>query len=325
MALTYSLVVPVYRNAGSLKELIQEVAGLADRLRRQHGIGLEAVFVVDGSPDESYEILAAQLPHAAFPSKLLAHSRNFGSFAAIRTGFDAASGDYIGAMAADLQEPIALQASFVARLLAGDCDVVVATRTGRADPLLTRIASAMFWRAYRRLVDRAIPVSGVDVFACTRRFRDELLSLPESHTSLIGLIYWLGFRRAEVTYERQPRRHGKSAWSIARRMTYLLDSVFSFTDLPVRLLAAFGILGIAIAVGGGLTVLLTRILVGIPVPGYAAVMLAILFFGGLNALGLGIIGFYVCRAFENTKRRPLAVVMKRSDIPGNAAPTGEAP
>jgi glycosyltransferase involved in cell wall biosynthesis len=325
VAVTYSVVVPVYRNAGSLKELIEEMADLADRLRRRHGMDLEVVFVVDGSPDESYEMLAARLPHAAFPSKLLAHSRNFGSFAAIRTGLHAAGGDYIGVMAADLQEPIDLQESFAARLLAGDCDVVVAARAGRADPLATRVASAVFWRTYRRLVDRAIPASGVDVFACTRGFRDELLRLPESHTSLVGLIYWLGFRRAEVTYERQRRRHGTSAWSIARRVTYLADSVFSFTDLPVRLLAAFGLLGIAIAVVGGLTVLLTRLLVGIPVPGYAAVMLAILFFGGLNALGLGIIGFYVCRAFENTKRRPLAVVMRRSDIPGAGAPGGEEP
>lgn len=313
----FSLVIPVYRNAASLDELIEEVSKLFARIPHP----AEAVFVVDGSPDDSHARLAGRLPSAPFPSKLVLHSRNFGAFAAIRTGLREADGDIVGVMAADMQEPADLQQRFLELLATGEYDVVIGTRTGRADPWLTRAVSALFWRAYRRLVNRSIPAGGVDMFACTRRFRDELLRLPESNTSLIGLIFWLGFRRAEVGYHRLPRRHGKSAWSLSRRITYLLDSVFSFTDLPVRLLVGVGVVGLIVAGLGGTVVLVTRLVGGIPVSGYTATILTILFFGGLNALGLGIVGSYVWRAFENTKGRPLAVVEQSISIPGKAVTT----
>jgi glycosyltransferase involved in cell wall biosynthesis len=314
----FSLVVPVYRNAASLDELVGELEKVFGRLRQTLGIRAEAVFVVDGSPDDSYERLARRLPTASFPSKLVLHSRNFGAFAAIRTGLGAADGDYLGVMAADLQEPPELQERFLELLVAGEHDVVVGSRVGRDDPWPTRLASSVFWRTYRLVVDASIPAGGVDVFACTRRFRDELLRLAESNTSLVGLIFWLGFRRADVRYRRRARQHGRSAWSLSRRVTYLLDSLFSFTDLPVRLLVAFGTLGLIVATIGGTIVLATRLVGGIPVPGYAATILTILFFGGLNALGLGIVGSYAWRGFENTKGRPLAVVMKASSIPGRS-------
>ena len=123
------------------------------------------------------------------------------------------------------------------------------------------------------------------------------------------MIFWLGFRRAEVPYERLARRHGRSAWTLQRKITYMLDSVFSFSDLPVRLLLLTGIVGITVAIALGLTVLAMRLAGGIGAPGYTATMITILFFGGLNALGLGIIGAYVWRAFANTQRRPLAILM----------------
>jgi glycosyltransferase involved in cell wall biosynthesis len=318
----FSVVIPVYRNAESLVELIGELSGLRARLHDALGVSMEAVFVVDGNPDGSYEVLLRHLPGAPFPSQLLLHSRNFGSFAAIRSGLGAASGEYRGVMAADLQEPASLQEEFLTRLMTGEYDIVVGSRTGRDDALFVRLASAVFWRLYRLLVSNAIPKGGVDVFACNRRFSEELLRLPEANSSMIGLIFWLGFRRSEVLYRRRARAHGRSAWSLGRKVTYLLDSVFSFTDLPVRLLILFGLLQVLVACVGGVVVTLAKIVGGIPVPGYAATMLVILFFGTLNSLGLGIIGSYVWRGFENTKRRPLAVVLKCSSIAGDrASPT----
>ncbi|HKC92706.1 MAG TPA: glycosyltransferase family 2 protein [Nitrospira sp.] len=313
----FSIVIPVYRNVESLQELIDELSGLHSRLHHALGVSMEAVFVVDGNPDGSYEVLERRLPSAPFPSKLLLHSRNFGSFSAIRSGLRAASGDYLGVMAADLQEPASLQEEFLTRLMTGDYDIVVGSRAGRDDSLFVRLASAVFWRLYRLIVSDAIPKGGVDVFACNRRFSDELLQLPEANSSMIGLIFWLGFRRTQVLYRRRARAHGKSAWSLGRKVTYLLDSLFSFTDVPVRLLMVFGLLGVLVASSGGAVVFLARIFGDIPVPGYAATMLMILFFGGLNALGLGIVGSYAWRGYENTKHRPLAVVLKCSSTAGN--------
>ena len=310
-----SVVIPVYRNEESLPELLEGLSMVAARARIEHCVAMEAVFVVDGSPDASHAVLVSRLPDAGFPSQLLLHSRNFGSFAAIRTGMAAASGDYIGVMAADLQEPPELMLEFLARLMDGDCDVVVGCRSDRDDPPMSRFAASLFWKTYRRFINCEVPLAGVDVFGCNRRFRDELLRLGEANSSLVGLIFWLGFRRAEVYYARRARKYGKTAWSFSRKVNYLLDSVFSFTDLPVKILSAVGLVGVITAILFGLVVLLARVFGGIPVPGYTATVLTVLFFGGLNALGLGIVGSYAWRSFENTKARPLALVMDAHTFP----------
>jgi hypothetical protein len=124
----------------------------------------------------------------------------------------------------------------------------------------------------------------------------------------VGLLYWVGFRRSEAPYVRRARAYGKSSWTFAKKFTYLLDSVFAFTDLPIRLLALCGFLGLLLGVGFGVTVAVLRLLGEIDIPGYAATVLAITFFGSLNTLGLGIVGIYAWRANENAKRRPLSVV-----------------
>jgi glycosyltransferase involved in cell wall biosynthesis len=279
---------------------------------------LKVVFVVDGSPDRSAEVLAIALPGATFASKLIVHSRNFGSFAAIRTGFATSEGLYVATMAADLQEPPELMLEFLDRLITGRYDVVVGCCTDRADPLMARAAASVFWRLYRALVNREIPANGVDVFGCNRRFRDELVSLGESNSSIVGLLFWLGFRRAEVAYRRLPRRHdyGRSAWSFRRKVDYLLDSVFSFTDRPVKVFAVLGLFGMAMAMLVGGVVVVARMVGGIQVPGYTATVLIVLCFAGLNALGLGIVGMYAWRGYENTKGRPLALVMTARSFSG---------
>ena len=303
---TYSLVIPVYGNEASIPELLDAIRSLAARLDRS----FEAVFVVDGSPDGSYAVLRDALPAQPFASQLLLHARNFGSFAAIRSGLATAHGDSLAVMAADLQEPIELVERFFAVLSRDEADVVVGTREGRADPWLTRTMSALFWWSYRTLVQPEIPPGGVDVFGCTRAFRDELLALGEANTSLVGQIYWLGHRRVAIPYKRLPRRHGSSAWSLSRKLKYLMDSLFAFSDLPIRLLIAAGGLGLVLAVGLALVVGIARLAGFVDVPGYAMTMITLLFFGGLNAFGLGIVGAYTWRAYENTKRRPLSIVQR---------------
>ncbi len=309
-----SLVIPVYRNEGSIPDLLAALSSLSSTLTN----GLEVVFVVDGSPDRSYVLLQDALPQMPFHSQLIALSRNFGSFAAIYAGLGAATGTNYAVMAADLQEPPELVGEFFRRLDADSADVVVGTRDAREDPLLSRLGASGFWWMYRKLINPQIPAGGVDVFGCNRKFRDQLMQLDESHSSLIGLLFWLGFRREEVSYQRRVRQHGKSAWTLRRKLKYMLDSVFAFSDLPIRLLLTCGMLGLCSSALFGLVILIMRVAGDIAVPGYAATMTAILFFGGLNALGLGIVGAYVWRAFANTQRRPLAVVMYSQAFPGIA-------
>jgi len=156
----YSVIVPVYKNVDSIPRLIQALTDMNETLENQ----LEVVFVVDGSPDESFALLKAALGTMSFSAQLLAHSRNFGSFPAIRTGLMAAKGDYFGVMAADLQEPPELLISFFKSLSNDECDIAIGTRNARKDPLSSRMASSIFWGLYRRLVVHDMPKGGVDIF-----------------------------------------------------------------------------------------------------------------------------------------------------------------
>ena len=301
-----TLVVPVYRNEENIPLLLERF----EQLNRLVKGGIEVICVVDGSPDRSGEFLETGLSMAPYPSRLLLLSRNFGSFAAIREGLKAAGGQYFAVMAADLQEPAELITESFAALQRDECDVALGTRNARADPWITRVTSGLFWGLYRTLIQRELPPGGVDVFACNRAFRDQLLAFHEAHTSLVGQLLWLGFRRKLIPYARQPRQHGRSAWRFGQKLKYLLDSIYSFSDLPIKIFVALGAMGVLTSVVMGLVVLVARISGAIAVPGYTATVIAIVFFAGLNMLGLGIIGSYVWRAYENTKARPLAVVMR---------------
>lgn len=315
----FSLVIPVYKNEGSIPELL-DVMG---EMNRELDGELEVVFVVDGSPDRCHALLQECLPQCPFASQLLLHSRNYGSFAAIRTGLQAARGQFFAVMAADLQEPPELAVEFFRSLQDDEADILVGTRESREDPLASRVASSIFWSLYRRFVIPDMPPGGVDMFGCNTHFRDELLRLEEAHSSLIGLLFWLGFRRKTVGYHRRVRKHGVSAWTLRKKITYLMDSIFSFSDLPVRLLISLGMAGLLFAVVYGVIVALLRIAGVMEVTGYAATVITILFFGGLNAFGLGIIGAYVWRAYGNTQGRPLSVVMRSAVFEGRGTASGE--
>ena len=302
----YSVVVPVYRNEPTLAALVEQLEVLASELDAP----LEAVFVVDGSPDGSLLLLRRLLAEEErFTSQLIALSRNFGSFSAVRAGFAVAEGEYVAMMAADLQEPVTLVRDFFRGLETGEHDVAVGVRESRDDPAKDMLPARVFWWLFRRLVEPEVPVGGVDVFGCTRQVAGQLLRLEESHTSLVGLIYWMGFRRLEVPYVRSPRLVGKSAWGFRRKVRYLLDSIFSFTDLPITLIIVIGALGVAVSVVWAIVVISAWAAGSINVPGYTPLMLALFFVTSTILIALGLVGSYVWRTYENSKGRPSAIPM----------------
>lgn len=303
---TFSIIIPVYGNAGTLPKLLDRLKGMAEALAPEQ---LEVVFTVDGSPDESWIILQQSLPNMPFATQLIAHSRNFGSFAAIRTGLAAATGRYFAVMAADLQEPPELVLTFFATLRREACDVVLGVRSARNDGLLSNLAARLFWGTYRRFVQPAMPAGGVDMFGCNEKVRSAILSLTEANSTLVGLLVWAGFRREIATYDRLPRPDGRSGWSFARKLRYMEDSFYAFSDLPMRLLIWGGGFGILMTAMLSAIIILARVFGEITVPGYAPTVLLIMFFGALNLFCLGLIGGYVWRAFENSKNRPHALVL----------------
>ncbi|WP_210243298.1 glycosyltransferase family 2 protein [Mesorhizobium sp. B2-3-11] len=301
---THSLVIPVYRNA----ENIPSLAAALECLNAKLGGDLEVVFVVDGSPDRSGQLLIELAPKTPYTCKVVFHSRNFGSFAAIRTGMEKASGKYIAAMAADLQEPPELALEFFRILAADRADIAFGKREGRNDPALTRFLSNAFWSTYRAFVLPDMPKGGVDVFACNRAVLDAVLAIEEPNSSLVAQLFWVGFRREFVAYARKPRLHGKSAWNFSRRFRYMMDSVLSFSDLPIMLVLWLGAIGCAISLVMGVVTLIARITGYISQAGYATQIVLTLFLGSLILTVQGILGLYIWRTAENTKRRPLRII-----------------
>jgi glycosyltransferase involved in cell wall biosynthesis len=320
-----SLVIPVYNNEPNLDGLLAELA----ELRRELADTMEVIFVVDGSPDRSLEILRERLPAAPFPSRLIALSRNFGSFAAIAAGLEAGGGDHFAVLAADLQEPPELIVEFCRVLARGEADVVFGCRAGRSDPWLSEMASHLFWWVYRVFVLPEMPRGGVDVFGCTRQVRDWVLRCPEANTNLIALLFWVGFRRRYTSYRRRARAEGRSAWTFRKKVQYSIDSIFNFTDLPAQLLMWVGISGIGFALLCAAVLGVLRLSGEVAIPGYSAVVLAVIFFGGVTSLGLGIIGQYLWMTLQNARRRPNYIVAsaerfrEQSERPAVTAPQEE--
>jgi polyisoprenyl-phosphate glycosyltransferase len=305
---TYSLVVPVYNNAESLDRLISEITKLS--LCFDHDF--EAIFVLDGGSDNSSERLTKLTVDLPYRTVLVEHSRNFGSFAAIRTGLHESEGKIVAVRSADLQEPNALLQDLLRAVGRGECEVALGVRQGRSDALHRRVGAGIFWSVYRRYVQPQMPRGGVDVFACTSRVRDALLELKEGNSSLVGLLIWLGYPFTVVPYVRLQRAHGRSQWSLAKLFDYLSDSAFAFSRTPIKVVRWLGVLGTSAGLLAGLVLVILRLTGSISETGYTPIMLTILVMGSLNLAAIGLLGSYVWRAFENTKNRPHGVVRKIS-------------
>jgi glycosyltransferase involved in cell wall biosynthesis len=316
-----SVIIPIYRSEANLPRLLEELGRIAGR----SPLPIEVVLVVDGSPDRSLEILRRDLAGCPFSSVLVSLSRNFGAFNAVRCGLEIASGDFMVMLAADLQEPADLALTFLEVLQTGEADIVFGTPSTRDDPWFDETSSRLFWKAYRRFVLPEVPPAGVHTVGCTRAVRNRLLELREPTTNLIALLFWLGFRRVHIPYDRQQRREGRSAWSLGKKLRYGLDSVFSFTDLPIRVLLAVGVLGTLAAVAFGGLLLAAYAAGRVPVPGYAPTILTIVFFGSITSLGLGIVGQYAWLILQNTRGRPSYLVDRVDHYPMTTAPPGSRP
>jgi glycosyltransferase involved in cell wall biosynthesis len=299
-----SLVIPVYKNEENLGRLLAELVKLGSSLSGE----LEVIFVVDGSPDRCLQILRERLPALPLRTQLLSLSRNFGSFAAIAAGLERARGSSMAVMAADLQEPPELVLQFFEVLGSGRADVVFGVRGRRSDPWLSEIASNLFWFVYRKLVIKDMPRGGVDIFGCTREVRDQLLQLQGVDSNLIALLFWLGYRREYIVYERQRRLEGKSAWTLGKKLRYGLNSIFNFTDLPIQLLLYSGAVALVLAISASILVIAAKLRGDIEVPGYTPIVLATLFFGALTSLGFGIVGQYLWLGLQVGRRRPHYIV-----------------
>lgn len=296
-----SLIIPVYRNAVNIPSLLKAIEVIA----QNYGNTFEAIFVVDGSPDNSYDLLNEHLAKKSFSSQLIALSRNFGSFLAIRTGMEHARGKFIAVMAADLQEPPKLIKEFFTALESNSADVIFGARNKRNDSFWQSFMANSFWAIYRKIVNSEMPKGGVDIFACNQKAKEAVLAIKESHSSLINNLFWIGFRRLFIPYERKEREHGKSAWSFSKRFRYMIDSIFSFSDYPILFVLWTGVIGVFLSLIVGVATIIAKLSGLISVPGYTTIVIVVSFLGSAIMMTQGVLGCYLWHTFENTKKRQI--------------------
>ena len=295
-----SVVVPVFHNEESLPDLTAALE------RAAPGPEFEYVFVDDGSEDGSWRVLeeyAAREPRA----RLVKLSRNFGSFTACVAGLAHARGRAAVLISADLQDPPELIPAMVALWRAGH-EVVLAVRAERAEGFVQRLAAGLYYRAMRRWALPDMPVGGFDFVLIDRKVVDTVVAVKEKNTTLMGLILWTGFRRATIPYARRAREKGRSMWTLRKRLKYFIDSFVSFSYFPIRLVQLLGVLFAVAGFTHAVVVTVLRLTNNIPIQGWTALMVVILVMGGVQLVTLGVLGEYLWRALDETKRRPLFIV-----------------
>ncbi|MGH7842713.1 MAG: glycosyltransferase family 2 protein [Candidatus Binataceae bacterium] len=301
-----SIVAPVRNEAQVLDELLTRLAKVLAGLQ----LSYEIVCVDDGSTDASLELLLAR--RARMPElRVISLSRNFGKDIALTAGLEHARGAAVVPIDSDLQDPPELIAPMVAKWREG-FDVVYATRRERGgESFLKRASARYFYRVFDRISDFPMPRDTGDFRLLDRRVVDVLIRLPERTRFMKGLFAWVGFRQTAVTFDRPERRGGSSKWSYWRLWNFALDAVTSFSSLPLKVWSYLGVIISLLAFLYALFLAGLKVFRGIDVPGYASIMVAVLFFGGVQLISLGIIGEYLARTYNEAKGRPLYLVRER--------------
>lgn len=300
-----SAVIPFLNEEECIPGLIKEL----DNSLRKLGIPFELVLVDDGSRDNSVAVAKEELgKRQHITATILSLSRNFGKEAALTAGLEAANGDVVVPLDADLQDPPALIESMLTHWRSG-YDVVYAVRRQRAGESKTkRFTAYSFYRLMGRLSKTGIPADTGDFRLMDRSVVNALLQLPERNRFMKGLFGWVGFKQIAVYYDRDPRKLGQSNWNYWKLWNFALDGVTSFSRIPLQVWSYAGLAIAILALGYGSWMVLRTLLFGIDLPGYASLMTAILFLGGIQLIGMGVLGEYVGRIFEEVKRRPLYLV-----------------
>ena len=305
-----SIVVPCYNEEEVLDSLVAalgtELAGLTD--------DYEVIFVDDGSRDRTLEILR-EVSRSDRRFRYLALSRNFGKEAAMLAGLSQARGDAVAIMDADLQHPPALLAQMLPLLDQG-YEQVVARRTRTGDAPVRTFVSRLYYKAFNRLVEVKLEDGVGDFRVLSRNAVRAVLALGEYNRFSKGLFAWIGFPTATVDYENVARGAGATKWRMRDLLNYGIDGVLSFNSKPLRLSIWFGAFVAFVAFVYALWVLIAAIIHGNEVPGYVTTICAVVGFGGVQMILLGVIGEYLGRIYAETKRRPHFLLRESSEGPG---------
>ena len=300
-----SIVIPVYFNEGNLPSLYEDIR---EKIIALGLFDYEIIMVDDGSGDNSWaemEKIAARDENV----KIYHLSRNFGSHAAILCGLEHCIGDCAVVKAADLQEPTEIIPEMYKRWQEGN-NVVLAIRQDRKESGSQKFFANFYYTLVRTFALKKMPKNGFDIYLIDRKVIDVLSMMDEKDSALTGQILWSGFKTAEVPYVRQERKIGKSRWTLGKKIRLVMDTLYSFSTVPITLVTMVGAIAFAVSIIWGLVVLINKIAGNIPVSGFTTMFIFQLFSFGITMTTLGVIGGYLWRAFDATRNRPIYIIEK---------------
>ena len=297
-----SIIVPVYFNADTLELLYED---MQQKILRQIG-DYEIVFVDDGSGDESWDIMN-RIRMRDNNVVCVRLSKNHGEHAALLAGLSVCTGDCAVTKQADLQEDSGLVLQLLDKWKEGH-KVVLAVRASRKDGALKKVFANMYYAIVRKVVNPDMPKGGCDCYLVDRQIIEVLKLMDEKNSSLTLQVLWSGFRSEKVCFDRQERAAGVSRWTLGKKIKLAMDSLISFTSVPMKFMSFTGIIFFILAVLGMIQVIYEKLRVGTPIAGYASLMCVVLLSSGLILLMLGILGEYIWRILEETRSRPTFLI-----------------
>lgn len=299
-----SLIIPCYNEeeviAETIKKMKEFCAGLVD-------LETELIFIDDGSQDHTLKLLRTASNEDP-RIKVICFARNFGHQVAVTAGMDAAIGDAVILIDADLQDPPNVIHQMISKWKEG-YDVVYGTRITRSgESVFKRTSARGFYRLLNKLSDTPIPLDTGDFRLMSRIVVDSLRAMPERDRFVRGMVSWVGFKQIAVPYNRVERFAGKSKYPLRKMLRFATDGILSFSTKPLKMSIGLGMLAASMALGGILYAIGMRIFTDIWVEGWTALMIAILFLGGVQLICVGILGEYIGRIYNEVKQRPLYIV-----------------
>jgi glycosyltransferase involved in cell wall biosynthesis len=298
-----SLIIPIYYNEGNLRPLY---ADIKEKFIDKIEFDYELVMVNDGSKDNSYDVML-ELAELDSHIKILSLSRNFGSHAAILCGLHYCTGDCAIVKAADLQEPTELILEMVESWKQGN-NVVLAVRDGRDEGKGQTFFANFYYKLVQKIALPEMPDKGFDVYLIDRKVITVLENLDEKNSALTGQILWSGFKTDKVYYRRLAREIGVSRWTMKKKIRLVMDTLFSFTSLPITIVLNVGGASIGIAIIWAIIVLISKLMNIISVSGWTTLFIFNLFSFGVIMMTLGILGEYLWRTFDASRNRPPFIV-----------------
>lgn len=298
-----SIIIPVYYNEKSLPILYERLNKVSGEIK---DVDFEYVFVDDGSGDNSYNVLLG-IAKNAMCVKVVKLSRNFGSFVACLAGLTYCKGDCAIIMAADLQDPPELINELLNKWKQGN-EIVYAVREKREESGIKVFFSKLYYRIFKLIALSNMPMGGFDFVLLGRKVIDAIVKAREKNSTLIGQILWVGFKSDYILYTKKAREHGKSRWTLRKKVKYFLDSIFAFSFFPIRAISALGSIIAIFSFFYGIYTIVMKLFFSVDVKGFTTIIVIVLFTSGVQLIMLGVVGEYLWRNLEETRKRPVFII-----------------